>query len=314
MDNSMMKRGIGAVVLAVIAALLLGYLLKGKSTERQDVVDMKLPGAPEMNIPSLSEAGNSATALVDGATDKVVGAGSAVITAAGGAATTAKDTVIDSAKAAGNNAKAAIIVSSDKNTKSAENPGFSIRPSQQNEQREVVDTKTKTSTNKKPSSKDTVVASNKEKAFKPRIVEEKKKPAKKVVKKTIKKEIVKKTVVKNTPPVKKVVKQAVAKAPVATTTKPKKAAPVVASAGPSGAYSIQLLATSSTSRASKLATVMKSEGYSSFITKANNGSKILYRVRVGGYNNRNSAIKAQDTMKRRYQKNFFVQNSLVVSK
>ena len=38
MDNAMVKRGIGAVVLAIIAALLLGYLLKDKSRERQEVV------------------------------------------------------------------------------------------------------------------------------------------------------------------------------------------------------------------------------------------------------------------------------------
>ena len=61
MDNAMVKRGIGAIVLAIIAALLLGYLLKDKSRERQDVVDMKLPGAPEINIPSLSEATSKVT-------------------------------------------------------------------------------------------------------------------------------------------------------------------------------------------------------------------------------------------------------------
>jgi len=50
MDNAMVKRGIGAVILAIIAALLLGYLLKDKSDQRQDIVDMTLPGAPKISI------------------------------------------------------------------------------------------------------------------------------------------------------------------------------------------------------------------------------------------------------------------------
>jgi len=41
----MVKRGIGAVVLAIIAALLLGYLLKDKGHQRQKVLEMSLPNS-----------------------------------------------------------------------------------------------------------------------------------------------------------------------------------------------------------------------------------------------------------------------------
>ena len=84
----MVKRGIGAIVLAIIAALLFGYLLKDKSRERQEVVDMKLPGAPEINIPSLSEATNKVTdtaaTLVNEAKDTVADAGNTVVASATG--------------------------------------------------------------------------------------------------------------------------------------------------------------------------------------------------------------------------------------
>jgi cell division septation protein DedD len=302
MENSMMKRGIGAVVLAVIAALLLAYLLKGKSTERQEVVDMQLPGTPEMNIPSLSEAGDAVTSLASNTGETLSnvssGAGTAIVASAAGAGAA----VVGSVKAAGNKA-AAIIVSSDNtnntsNTKdtagNGKNPGFSIRPSQSNEQRKVVDNTT---------AKKAKVA--KKEKYKPRLIEEKKKKVAKKVKKVKKSPA--KTVKKETKKPTKVAKKATPKAVA-----PKAAS--IATAAPAGKYSIQLLATSSSSRASKLSKVMKSEGYTTFITETNNNNKVLYRVRVGGYGNRNKAIQAQASMKRRYAKNFFVQNSLVVSK
>jgi hypothetical protein len=84
----MVKRGIGAAVLAIITALFIGYLLKGKGQERQDVVNMTLPGAQDvkqsLNIPALkgdhtknlvektnSTTGESVVASADGAADKV---------------------------------------------------------------------------------------------------------------------------------------------------------------------------------------------------------------------------------------------------
>lgn len=294
MDNAMVKRGIGAVVLAIIAALLLGYLLKDKSSERQKVVDMKLPGAPELNIPSLTGSSEPTTPpaiLVNETTEKVTEnvkkVESEVVAAAAGTASKLKDAGKDVLETVSSSSK----------------PGFAIRPPSANEQRETVDN---TSSNEKQTTekelKTTIVASTTASApkkptkpFKPSLVEEKKKP-------------VKKKVVKPKAPAKK------AKDPVAK--KPEKtAAPVAAntSPAPSGKYSVQLLATSSQSRANKLSTTMKGEGYNSFITQTTKNNKVLYRVRLGAHNDRNAAMKAQQNLKRRYQKNFFVQNSLVVS-
>lgn len=301
MDNAMVKRGIGAVVLAIIAALLLGYLLKDKSQERQEVVDMKLPGAPEINIPSLSEATSKVTdtaaTLVGEAKDKVADAGSAVVASATGTLKTATDSV----KSVSDKAKSAVADSAASSTNDGTaKPGFSFRPPNQNEQKEIVDnvnseTQPAATTETTAPQNDTVVASTEtkpvKKAFKPTIEEEPK--AKKPVKKKV-----------------------VAKAPkkVAKKPAPAKPAPSTSSNSVGGKYSIQLLATSSQSRANKLASTMNGEGYVAFITQTTSNNKILYRVRVGGHNDRSSAIKAQDSMKRRYKKNFFVQNSLVVSK
>jgi len=305
MDNAMVKRGIGAIVLAVIAALLLGYLLKDKSSQRQEVVDMKLPGAPEMNIPSLtgsSDTDTETTSTLLAASKEEIGT---VISGAGDSANLAGSAIIASATGAVDKVEGAVdaITPSMDSTSAAiqdTKPGFAIRPSAQNEQKEITDNTNATNTTKAMApkieetakkDKNTVVASASntakkvKKAFKPEIIE-KKKPA------------------KPTAP-----KQAKApKKPEAKTV-----APIPASATPAGKYSIQLLATSSQSRASKLAKTMKSEGYNVFVTQTTRENKILYRVRVGGHSSRNAAIKAQDSMKKRYQKNFFVQNSLVIS-
>ncbi len=300
----MVKRGIGAIVLAIIAALLLGYLLKDKSRERQEVVDMKLPGAPEINIPSLFEATSKVTdtaaSLVGEAKDKVADAGNAVVASATGTLKTATDSV----KAVSDKAKSAVENATSTNSATDGNakPGFSFRPPNLNEQKEIVDNVNATTQNTAtetaaPAQNNTVVASTTakpvKKAFKPTIEEEPKakKPAKKKV-------------------VAKAEKKVEKKAVPAKTAK----APAVSSNATGGKYSIQLLATSSQSRANKLATTMNSEGYVAFITQTTSNNKILYRVRVGGHGDRSSAIKAQDSMKRRYKKNFFVQNSLVVSK
>jgi len=307
MDNAMVKRGIGAIVLAIIAALLLGYLLKDKSRERQEVVDMKLPGAPEINIPSLSEATtkvtDTAASLVVEAKDKVAEVSNAVVASATGTLKTATDSV----KAVSDKAKSSVENATSTNSATDGNakPGFSFRPPNLNEQKEIVDNVNSTTQNASttktaaPAQNNTVVASTTakpvKKAFKPTIEEEPKakKPAKKKAVTKAKKKVEKKPA-----PTKTV------KAPV----------PAVSSNATGGKYSIQLLATSSQSRANKLASTMNSEGYVAFITQTTSNNKILYRVRVGGHDDRSSAIKAQDSMKRRYKKNFFVQNSLVVSK
>jgi len=303
MDQAMVKRGIGAVVLAIIAALLLGYLLKDKSRERQEVVDMKLPDTTEMHIPDLSgsanvNSGNSQAENTISIVDEAVNT-----------AKNMKNSVLASADAVTNTVKNAVTNipqgTQQRTTESMNNPndpGFSIRPPSANETREIVDNRASddtgsaaiaystdpvdeviASSEKTVASQQTASSQQKvQKKFKPTIVEEKKprKQAKPVAKKP-------------TPATKTTTASTVNK--------------------PLGKYSIQLLATSSQSRAAKLAKTMRSEGYKVFITQTRSDNKTLFRVRVGGYADRTKAVKAQEGMKRRYQKNFFVQNSLVIS-
>lgn len=305
MDKAMVKRGIGAIVLAIIAALLLGWLLKDKSDQRQEVVDMKIPSLMGSNTtdettPSLL---NESKSLISNTVDSVKDTGTAVIASASSVTSSATEKVTDATSAALNTANDAVN-GAVQNTSSMK-PGFAIRPSLANEEKEIVDNtrasiqkgnadhqknnQQMTQNDSSTSANDTVVASTNsttatkaiKKAFKPQIVKKKKKVKKKAV-----------------PQPKKV-----AKATTATNI------PTTAS----GKYSIQLLATSSQSRANKLAKTMKSEGYQVFVTETTRNDKVLFRVRVGGHSNRGSAIKAQESMKKRYLKNFFVQNSLVIS-
>lgn len=296
MDNAMVKRGIGAVVLAIIAALLLGYLLKDKSRERQEVIEMKLPGAPEITIPSLSDATSkvtdSAASLVGEAKDTVSNVGNAVVASASGALTSlssgasnAEEAVTDDVSSTANAVTQTVentVASVNTTSEGSANPGFSFRPPQKNEEQQI-NTSTSSADNNTvvASTPKTSVKKEVEKTFKPTIENEPKKEAKKVTKAVAKK------------------------------AEPKAKTTAVSSSG--GKYSIQLLATSSQSRANKLAKTMNSEGYVSFITQTTSNNKVLYRVRIGGHKDRNAALTAQKTMKRRYQKNFFVQNSLVVS-
>jgi cell division septation protein DedD len=303
MDNSMVKRGIGAIVLAIIAALLLGYLLKDKSRERQEVVDMKLPGAPELNIPSLSEATekvtDSAASLIDEAKDKVVKSGSAVVASASGTfndlSDSASNSINSATDAVTNKANTAI------KTATTGNPGFSFRPPSQNEEQVVIDNVSSSELTRKEASNpelttNTVVASTAATAPNAPNAPIAPKPYKPVIESEPEKKLV------NTQ------RKLTESAP-----KPTKPVAPVSQSNNSGKYSIQLLATSSQSRANKLAETMRSEGYSMFITQTTSNNKILYRVRAGGHDDRAAALKAQEVMKRRYQKNFFVQNSLVIS-
>jgi cell division septation protein DedD len=110
MNRTMVKRGIGAAVLAIIAALLLGYLLKGKGQERQEVVDMNLPGATDvkksLNIPSLK--GVDAEDATQKSADASQDSSNAVQTAAGVAAGAAAGTVVASAAGAADKVNQAI--------------------------------------------------------------------------------------------------------------------------------------------------------------------------------------------------------------
>ncbi len=335
MNRTMVKRGIGAAALAIIAALLLGYLLKGKDQERQDVVDMALPGAQEvkqsLNIPSIG--GNAAKDAAKNTSD-------AVKNAADGA----DETVIASASALGNAANQNI-----KTAKTAvntyENKGkdldFTIRPPK-GEKREIVDhigkskqedqkqkvasstTSTGVNANKaqqntgaisRPKDGSVVASSSASKpihhstkpAYRPRLVgERERKPGYGIVvaEPTAKKHR------KHTQIQKKIIttkKKVISTKKKETTTK--KNIP----AKKTGGYSIQLLATSSSSRANNLKNTMKKEGYDSFVSRTTKNGKVLFRVRVGKFANRQTAIATQSQMQRRYKKNQYVTTSLVVS-
>ena len=314
MNRTMVKRGIGAAALAIVAALLLGYLLKGKDQERQEVVDMTLPGAQEvqqsLNIPTL------------GANDAVKSTADATKNAASGTG----ETVIASADALGNAANENI-----KTQKTAvntyENKGddldFTIRPPK-GEKRQIVDnigkskqeiqtpTSTTASTNNTSSAQQntgsisrptdgSVVASTsssepRKPVYRPRLVGEKERKASYGI--------------ESAESAEKSKRQAQAK----KNKEAEKQAMLAAQAAKKGNYTIQLLATSSSSRANYLKKVMQKEGYSSFVSKTTKNSKVLFRVRIGDYNNRQIALTAQNKMKRRYQKNQYVTDSLVVSK
>lgn len=278
MDNTMVKRGIGAIVLAIIAALLLGYLLKDKSRERQEIVAMDLPGAPKITIPSLSDT-----------TNKVTNSAVSLLVAKGNE---------DKLRNTNSNAFAPIAESTTANTNTTTtNPGFSFRPPQENEEQQINTSTSSSSSNTVAKTENNNTSVNSTVVNNPPKTSIKKQTKKAVAKKEVKQKF--KPVIEDNP--KKAIKKIA-----------KKAKPVVASSS-GGKYSIQLLATSSRSRAGKLAKTMNSEGYVSFITQTTNNNKILYRVRVGGHKDRNEALAVQQSMKRRYQKNFFVQNSLVVS-
>jgi len=317
MDNAMVKRGIGAVVLAIIAALLLGYLLKDKSRERQEVVEMNLPATASDKIPSLSDTAENTGAtiadgagnLADNAGDNIKNTGATVVAAAAGAGAAVSATIKKSADTAAASAGQTVAPAATA-MGNAVRPGFSIRPATPNEQRDIVDENsgsTNTPANKnqqdsapKTSKNKTVVASSSgasKEAYKPRLIKERKT---RIVSSS-------QSSSRNSKPVKK------ATAP-AKKSQPKSAPkPAAKSTASKGGYAIQLMATASESRAKKLAKTMKNEGYRSYITRTTRNSKVLFRVRVHAGGNRKSAIASQEKMKRRYQKNFFVQNSLVVS-
>ena len=329
MNRTMVKRGVGAAALAIVAALLLGWLLKDKDQERQDVVDMKLPGAEEvqqsLNIPSLKGDGSDATKTADAK-----------------AAAGAGETVVASADPNGTLAGQA---SANVNTKEVgvntfENKGsdidFTIRPPK-GEKREIIDNIGKPKEEQvKPSAtqtasvaadtaqqnsgaisrpnEGTVVASTTEpapKTYRPRLVEEKERKASYGI-------VVaeKQAAAQSRKQAQQAAARAAAKEQAAEKAAEKANSPAQVAQSPTGrnGYAIQLLATSSSSRANNLKSIMTKEGYKTAVSKTTKNGKTLFRVRVGGYQNRQAAVKAQNSMKRRYQKNQYVKTSMVVAK
>ena len=301
MNRTMVKRGIGAAALAIVAALLLGYLLKGKDQERQDVVDMTLPGAQEvqqsLNIPALKGA--------DGKQNM------------GDAADNAGETVVAAADAAGNKAVQANpnIKTQSIGVNTVQNKGddldFTVRPPK-GEKRVIVDNIGKDKQQSAPEtvnntaaanatqnsgaisrpSEGTVVASSEptQNTYRPRLIgERERKPSYGIV-----------------------AAESSSASQQAASQKPVQQAKPQTPATANG-YAVQLLATSSSSRANGLKNTMRKEGYNCVVSKTSQNGKVLFRVRVVGYANRQAAISAQSAMKRRYQKNQFVKSSLVVA-
>lgn len=359
MNRTTVKRGIGAVILALIAAALLAFLLKDKAAQRQDVVDMALPGADG----GVETSDNSTTRLPQLSTDNsgngtiVAQAGqentqTSVAEAASNAAqvvtqegatlientTDASGKIIASAAAVGSSAAEAVATTGDAAKKSID---FNVRANQQastdnkasDEFRELdlvnngaatapKPTATEDSnassasqgtqqsanakqeaTEKKPDQGTVIASTTPRKAAKSnnvqaRLIGEKKTAAPKSSRTAT-------VITKKAPAPKQTAPQA---APA-----PEKAAPVVTTEAKNG-YAIQLLATSSASRANDLKKVMAGEGYPTYITKTQQNGKVLYRVRIGQYTTRAAASKTQAAMKRRYKKNTYVNGSAIVAR
>lgn len=297
MDKAVVRRGVGAIVLALVAALLLGYLLKDKASERKDVVDKETLPTDIQIFPS---SGSSATASSgSGAAVGVIaaaGAAAATVLASGsnakkgsdevrGSFSSSKDRLTDasSGNASMNKSKLTVdgagqrIEVNNKHAGAKDTPAqFSIRAPKKNEVRPIVDRARKVRSNA-------------------RLVGERK-----------------------LPPISAGSRKVASSrgSSKASSSKPrlassKKAAPVAKSTG-RNKYSVQLLATSSSGKANSLSKTMKKEGYSTYVKSSKRNSGSLYRVRLGNFSGRADAIKKQADLKRRYQKNPYIQSSVVV--
>ncbi len=339
MNNTTVKRGIGAVVLALIAAGLLAFLLKDKAAQRQEVVETAIPGTTvnsgistqSTRLPTLTtdnsgngnviaNAGNGSGTSSDSVQSPV-----AIETSDTGntASTNSDGTIIASAAAVGTAGAAAVGQAATNANKSMD---FSVKPkaaqapkaSSEFLELDLVNNGTpannsaSTSQTKPlpvptekaaaPSTANTdqgiVIASTSPKsntranAVQPRLIGEKRSAP---VKSASTAKVIKKVI-----PAKKA---AETNSTVASTTTQAK-----------NGYAIQLLATSSQSRANNLKNVMAGEGYPAYVTKTKQNGKTLYRVRIGQYAVKSEAVKAQASMKRRYKKNTNVNRSAVVAR
>lgn len=296
MDKAVVRRGVGAIVLALVAALLLGYLLKGKAPEREQVVDKQTMPTGIQMFPSGKEEGATAAVSESGA-GKVAAVG--VIAAAGAAAANAlasdngkreqevrgsfnssQDRLVDANSGNPSMGKNKLVIDGagqgivdTRNAGARETPAeFSIRAPKKDEVRPIVERK--------------IVKSN------ARLVGEKKLPP--------------------------VGSRKIASSKDTSTSTRKVASTKASSVAnkPSGRnkYSIQLFATSNINKANSLRNTMKKEGYDAYIKTSKKGAGSLYRVRLGNFSGKADAIKKQATLKRRYRKNTYVQDSLVVQR
>jgi len=319
----MVKRGIGAATLAILAALLLGYLLKDKGQEREEVVNMTLPGASEvkdsLNIPALKGS--------DGIKNLTQKGEEEVVASAEGAADKVNEATKDLKVKE-------VAVNTFKNK--GEDLDFTVRPPK-GEKREIVDNIGKSrqdtaessgetlrddgdiaasasaagtrqnsssgSISRSTPSEGTVVASSAEKGYRPRLVDEKRRSANyglddsSELTRREKKELREKR-----------------RAERRAAEEERKNKADQEDQADKGHYAIQLLATSSSSRANKLKNVMGEEGYPTRVSKTNGDGKVLFRVRIGNYSSREGAVSAQRTMQRRYKRNQYVNDSIIVAR
>ena len=77
-------------------------------------------------------------------------------------------------------------------------------------------------------------------------------------------------------------------------------------------YAIQIMSTASKSKAKRVSSTFKKEGYNTFIKHTPNAGWASYRVRIGEYKDKQSVLRAQKGMKKRYRRNTYVQNSTIV--
>lgn len=326
----MVKRGIGAAVLAIITALLLGYLLKGKGQERQDVVNMTLPGAQDvkqsLNIPALK--GDNTKSLVQNNNSTT---GESVIASADGATTQdikTKEIAVNTFKNKGDDLDFTIRPPKGEKRQFIDNIGkeerHQITPKATTDDgnggiaasasaksnAEGVSRQRSSGSITRPSSQGTVVASSEDRkrAYRPRLEGERKRsPNYVVAEKSAREDRRRKERAERR-------KERAEQRKKREEEKKKASEKASASSDKKGHYAIQLLATSSSSRANNLKSIMKKEGYSTFISKTARNGKVLFRVRIGDYSSQKAAKSAQRNMQRRYQKNEQVKNSIIVSR
>lgn len=340
MDNkATTKRMIGAVVLVLVAALLLAWLLKGKNKDGQQNLAQNNAAevAPIKGFP------------VAGPDDKpqLVGEGDAAQQAQDTAAQQATNTAEQAAD--GNSLMPNIQM-----PQTAQNTtGFDVRPNA-GEQRQIVDTDGQVKAGEgnlgtgdaKPAQQQQAAANNTNASQQDKPAENKSaadKPAQQQAQATTQQEkpaenkpAAPKAVLVNEKPVarpqsvesaeKKAAAEKVAKekaeeeriarekAEKAAEAKSKELAGGSATAAAKGEYAIQVVATSSKSKADGIAAPIRADGYTVAVQEAPSNGKTIYRVKVTGFGDRAAAVTAQAKMKARYTQNTHVQNSFVTGK
>ena len=328
MNSTTVKRGIGAVVLALVAAGLLAFLLKDKAAQRQEVVEIALPGATDgMETSGQSPRLPTLTTDNSGNGSVIANAGSGTGNTAGTSVAVSNNSIANNVSQNTGNGDGAVIASAAavgaaaaaKDTIS-QTMDFSVKPKAATTPKatgefldlDLVNNSANTNNQKqtaatqaaKPAATSSSTAASTEQG----VVIASTSPKTNTRVNTVQPRLIGE---KNAAPVKsastaKVIKKTVAK---------KATTPAASAAGQAkNGYAIQLLATSSLTRANNLKNVMAGEGYPTYVTKTQQNGKTLYRVRIGQYAAKAEAAKAQAAMKRRYKKNTNVNRSAIVAR